>query len=417
MASLTQLPRRGLLALTVACIVGAGVPAFAQEGDPVKMGLLVGFSGDMGPWAPALNDAAILAVEEINAAGGILGRPVTLVSEDNASAVDGAVRGATKLVNVEGVNVIIGPESDPIIGLRSFAVENQIPIISTSAGTEALNEAGGTGRFIYRTNASDSFLGVVHAKMLLDELGRDQIVLVVENLEGTISAAATFKAAYERLGGTIIDEIVLAPGQSSYQSEVRRAMGHDQDLLFLATGQTAGVAFVKQAYQRGYEGDYWVSAELQSPDFVNAAGVEVVEGAMNPVASQVEDSPSWQRFSDAFLARFGERPEPGFYQAETYDAFIVAALAMVAGGDTSGATIDANLLSVATPDGTEVISYADGVAALAAGEEINYEGASGSIDFNEFGNVAVPATRLLQINADGVWETMKTVDSSNFPAN
>jgi branched-chain amino acid transport system substrate-binding protein len=242
-------------------------------------------------------------------------------------------------------------------------------------------------------------------------------VLVVENLEGTISAAATFKAAYERLGGTIIDEIVLAPGQSSYQSEVRRAMGHDQDLLFLATGQTAGVAFVKQAYQRGYEGDYWVSAELQSPDFVNAAGVEVVEGAMNPVASQVEDSPSWQRFSDAFLARFGERPEPGFYQAETYDAFIVAALAMVAGGDTSGATIDANLLSVATPDGTEVISYADGVAALAAGEEINYEGASGSIDFNEFGNVAVPATRLLQINADGVWETMKTVDSSNFPAN
>jgi len=417
MTSITRMTRRAALALTTTLALGAGLPALAQDGEPVKMGLLVGFTGDMGPWAPALNDAAVLAVEEINAAGGILGRPVELISEDNASTVDGAMRGATKLVSVEDVSVIIGPESDPIVSLRSFAADNEIPIISTSAGTEALNETGGTGRFIYRTNASDSFLGVVHAKMLLDELGRDEILLVVENLEGTMSAAATFKAAYERFGGTVIDEIVLAPGQTNYQAEVREAASHDQDMLFLATGQTAGVAFVKQAFQRGYDWDYWVAAELQSPDFVAAAGVEIVEGAMNPVSSQIEGSESWQRFSDAFLERFGERPEPGFYQAETYDAFMVAALAMVAAGDTSGAAIDANLVNVANPPGTAVISFADGVAALEAGETINYEGASGSIDFDEFGNVGVPATRLLQVNAEGVWETVKTVDSSSFPAN
>lgn len=408
--------RRTTLAMLAAASLAAPA-AFAQEGEPIKMGLLVGFTGDMGPWAPALNEAAILAVEEINAAGGILGRPVELVAEDNASTVSGAMRGATRLANVEGVSVIIGPESDPIVALRSFAKDNQIPVISTSAGTEALNTAGGTGTFIYRTNASDSFLGVVHAKMLLDEMDQKEIVLVVENLEGTMSGANTFKAAYERFGGKIIDEIVLAPGQTNYQSEVRAVAAHDPDMVFMATGQTAGVAFVRQAFQRGYDWKYWVTAELQSDDFVEAAGVEVVKGAINPVSSQVEGSPSWGRFAEVYEARFGEAPQPGFYQAETYDAFMVAALAMEKAGEATGAAVDAELTHVAGPGGASVLSYAEGKAAIEAGEEIDYEGASGSIDFDEYGNVTIPATRLLQISDDGTWETIKTVDSSAFPAN
>lgn len=408
--------RRALLAGATALGLGGALPAFAQEGD-IKLGLLVGLTGDMGPWAPALNNAAILAVEEINAAGGILGRKVQLIAEDNNSTVAGAMRGATKLVSVDAVSAIIGPESDPIVALRGFAKDNKVPVISTSAGTEALDKAGGTGTYIYRTNASDSFLGVVHAKLLLDEMGQKEIVLVVENLEGTMSGANTFKKAYERLGGTIVKEVVLAPGQSSYQAEVRAVADTDPAMVFLAVGQTAGVNFVKQAYQRGYDWKYWVTAELQSPDFVNAAGVEIVQGAINPVSSQVEDAASWERFSAAYEARFGEKPEPGFYQAETYDAFIATALAIEAAGEASGEAVDANLIKVSGPDGKKVISFEEGREALKAGEDIDYEGASGSLDFDEFGNVTIPATRMLQIAEDGSWQTLKVIDSSNFPAN
>ncbi|MFE3836521.1 ABC transporter substrate-binding protein [Pseudogemmobacter sonorensis] len=415
--SFGTLSRRALLGGAAALGLALSAPAaMAQEGE-IKLGLLIGLTGDMGPWAPALNNAAVLAVEEINAAGGLLGRPVRLIAEDNNSTVAGAMRGATKLVSVDGVSAIIGPESDPILGLRSYAKDNAVPVISTSAGTEALDKAGGTGTFIYRTNASDSFLGVVHAKLLLDEMDQKEIVLVVENLEGTMSGANTFKAAYERLGGTIVKEVVLAPGQSSYQAEVRAVADTDPSMVFLAVGQTAGVNFVKQAYQRGYDWKYWVTAELQSPDFVNAAGVDIVKGAINPVSSQVEDSPSWGRFSDAYEARFGEKPEPGFYQAETYDAFIAVALAIEAAGDASGASVDAYLTQVSGPEGTKVISFEEGRAALQAGEDIDFEGASGSLDFDEFGNVTIPATRMLQIAEDGSWQTIKVIDSSNFPAN
>jgi ABC-type branched-subunit amino acid transport system substrate-binding protein len=376
-----------LLGLASGALLAIGSPLAAQEA-PVKIGVLIGFSGDMGPWSADLHNAMILAAEEINAAGGLLGRTLELVAEDNSSTVDGAMRGATKLVSVEGVSAIVGPESDPIVALLSFAKDQQIPIISTSAGTEVLNKVGGKGRYIYRTNASDSFLGVVHAKLLLEEMGQSSIVMVVENLEGTMSGANTFKAAYEAMGGKIIDEIILAPGQAIYQSEVKAV-----------------------------DWKYWVTAELQSPDFVNAVGVELVQGAINPVSSAASDSEAWARFSDAFEARFGEPATPGFYQAESYDAVMVAALAIEAAGSDEGQAIDAKLTEIATPGGTEVIGFAEGRDALAAGSDINYEGASGSINFNEFGNVTVPATRMLQVAEDGTWVTLKVIDSTNFPAN
>ena len=391
--------------------------AGAAAADDVKFGFMVGFTGDMAPWAGALNNGAILAVEEINAAGGINGSTVVLVPEDNASTAAGGVRGAQKLINVDGVAAIIGPESDPIMAILTLAKDTKTPVISTSAGTESLDNAGGTGNYIYRTNASDSFLGVVHAKLLLDEVGQEEIVLVVENLEGTQSAANTFIRNYEKMGGKIAKKVVLSPNQSSYLNEIGEvASANPEGLVFLAVGQTAGVNFVKQAYQRGHDWKYWVTAELQSQDFVDAAGAEIVKGATNPVSSQIEGADSWERFSEAYEARFGEAPQSGFYQAETYDAVILAALAAAAAGANTGEAIDSQLVSVSR-DGEKVYTFADGVAALAEGKDIDYEGASGPVDFTDTGNVTVPATRILVVDENGQWVSTKTIDTSEYPAN
>lgn len=406
--------RPARLLTSLSFVLLAATPALAQD---IKLGLLVGFSGDMAPWAGVLNDAAVLAVEEINAAGGVLGRKLQLVPEDNNSTAAGGVRGAQKLASVDQVVAIIGPESDPILALLSFAKDNKLPIISTSAGTEALDKAGGKGSFIYRTNASDTFLGVAHAKLILDEMKVNEVVVVAENLEGTMSGAHTFERNFERFGGTVLKEIVLAPGQTSYLNEIREVAGYDPKLVFLAIGQTAGVAFVKQAYQRGYDWNYWVTAELQNDDFVKAVGAELVEGTINPVSSQADGSTAWQRFSDAYEKRFGEKPQSGFYQAETYDAVIATALAMQAAGEATGEGIDAHLIEVSRPGGDKVETFADGVAALKAGKEIDYEGASGPLNFTDTGNVAVPATKLMQVAADGTWTPIRTVNTSEFPAN
>ncbi len=405
----------GIVAVTAALLAMAFQPGTPVHADEVDIGLLVGFTGDMGPWSPALNDAAILAVEEINAAGGILGQEVNMWSEDNESTVQGGIRGARKLVSVNNVSAIVGPESDPIVALLDFAKDNEVPIVSTSAGTQALDRAGGTGNFIYRTNASDSFLGIVTAKLMLDALGQNEVAVLVENLEGTMSAAETFISSYERFGGTITKRIVLSRGQSTYLSELRDLSSANPDLVLLATGQVTGVSVLKQAFQRGYEWDWWVTTDLQNPDFVNSVGVEVAAGVMSQVSSQPDEALTWQRFSERYESRYGEKPQAGFYQAETYDAVVIVALAMVAANDTSGAAVDSHLVDVANPPGVKVSSFEEGVQALRDGQEIDYEGASGSVDFNEHGNVSIPATRLLRVNESGEWETIEVIDSSMFP--
>lgn len=393
-------------------IAGPALPAAA---DDVKLGLLIGFTGDMGPWAPALNNAAMLAVEEINADGGILGNKVVLISEDNASNVQGAIAGARKLVSVDGVSAIIGPESDPIVSLKDFAKDSKVPVVSTSAGTDALDQMGGTGRFIYRTSASDTFLGIAQAKVFLDELGVTELAVMAENSENTMSAANSFIKSYERFGGKVLKKVVVAPGQTTYLNELRDLASADPKFVFLAAGQTTGVAVVKQAYQRSYAWKWWVTTDLQNPDFVAAVGNDAAKGIESMVAGQLEADKSWQRFSELYEKKFGEKPEPGFYQAETYDAFIAVALAMESAKATDGAAVDANLIDVSTPEGEKVYSFAEGKKLLSEGKKIDYEGASGSIDFNEYGNVAVPAARLLEVDGEGNWVPVKVIDARSFP--
>ena len=137
----------------------------------VKFGFMIGYTGDYAAWAPPLDNAAKLAVEEINNAGGVNGENVELVIEDNLSTIEGSVKGARKLIDVHNVPVIVGPESDPLVAIIQMARDNKVPVVTSSAGTQAIDKEGGTGKYIYRVNASDSFLGVAYAKVMLETLG------------------------------------------------------------------------------------------------------------------------------------------------------------------------------------------------------------------------------------------------------
>jgi len=403
----------GISALTLGVALVGIAPSVAQAED-VKFGFMLGFTGDYAPWSPALDNATKVAVEEINAEGGILGNNLVVITEDNESKVEAGVRAARKLINIDKVPVIIGPESDIIVALQDMARENKVPVITSSAGTEAIDKSGGTGNYIWRVNASDSFLGVAAGKVMIDSLGQMEVAILVENLEGTQSAANSFKRNFERFGGTITKEIVLTPGQASYLGELRDLADSNPSLVFMAAAQVTGVNVMKQAYQRGYDWKWWVSQELQQPDFVAATGADVVEGVQSWTPGQRDDDSGWVRFSEIYKAKWGEAPQAGFYQAETYDAFMVTALAMIAGGAVTGEAVDMNLAKVASPPGEVVRTFAEGVKLLSEGQDINYEGVSGTIDFNEFGNVGVPAVRLMEVQS-GEWRTKEVIDATNFP--
>ena len=186
---------------------------------------------------------------------------------------------------------------------------------------------------------------------MIDTLGYKTAVVIVEKLEGTQSAANSFAKAFERFGGTILKTVVLTPGQTTYLSELKDAASIDSDVTFLSAAQVTGINAIKQAYQRGYEFNMWVSQELLTEDMIAGASAEAADGITSWTPGQDETTDTWGVFSKAYAEMWGEAPEGGWYQAETYDAFMVTALAMIAGGETTGKAADDNLAMVANPPG------------------------------------------------------------------
>ncbi len=403
MVALHDRPKR-LLASTLQVLLLGGLlfgavqtQLIAQE--PIKIGFLIGFTGDYGPWGDENHKAALVAVKEMNDAGGPLGRPIELLSEDNQSSVEGGIQGYRKLVNVNDVVAVAGPESDIILALIDAAKEDAVPVVSHSAGTPSLDTTG--GEFIFRTAPSDSLTGEVAANALLQD-GYSRIAVLVENIEGAQTNAVKFRETYERLDGEIIDFVVYNPGQNTYQAELRRVYSGDPELLYVFGGVTSGATVLKQRFQRGYEGPVWVSTEMLSPDLIKAVGAEIADGIRGVVPVQNTALEAYQRFAARFEDMNRFPPGAGMYDQNAYDAMILLGLAIEAAGSTSsGKAINDALVKAANPPGVEVTTFVEGVKALRAGKDINYQGASGPVDFNQYGNVD-SSFALMEVQGDSL---------------
>ncbi|MCZ7662898.1 MAG: ABC transporter substrate-binding protein [Thermoleophilia bacterium] len=391
----------------------------AASGQTIPIGVELGFTGDMAPWAEPIANAAVVAVEEINAAGGVLGRPLELFTGDDESGVEGGVRAAQKLVNVNKVVSIVGPESNPIMALLDFAKENQVPIISTSAGTSGLDKVGGQGNFIYRTNASDSFIGVSEAWIAKNELGANEVIVIMESTEGATSAGESFMRNFEAIGGTITDKVTVNPGQAKYSSELKAVYDQNPSFVYMSASQPVAIAILKERYEKGYGGQIMGSSEIQTPETVEGAGPEAAAGLLTTRIVELTDSQGWDRFVKLYSDRWGEPPSPGYYQSNTYDAVVLAALAMEAAGEASGAAIDQYLTDVSRGTGSDSVKvwgFEEGKAELANGNSINFEGSSGPCDFNEYGNISGAANAVMQVDESGEWIVLKTILTSELPA-
>ena len=213
-----------------------------EEEGPVKFGFLNGQSGDYGPWGGWALAAAEVAVEELNAAGGVLGREVELVVEDNGSTPEGAVSGLAELTEVDGIHALGGIESGGMLAIFETVHELQIPTICSTCGTTELDATGGD--MVFRIIASASDNGIVGAQMARDE-GYRNVAMLVELSEGTTSPADVFKSVFtEQMGGTITEDVRFNAGEATYAAQVARAFESNPDAVYIAAG------FERRGYRR-----------------------------------------------------------------------------------------------------------------------------------------------------------------------
>ena len=387
--------RRIFLSLLAIVVLGGVVLSCGDDDEgPVKLGFLAGLSGDYSEWGPPSQDGAEAAIGVINASGGILGRDAELVVQDNLSTAEGAVTGYNRIR--EEIHALGGVESDGAVALLNTVAEDEMPTMCPACGTTVLDTKG--GNYIWRITASDTTYGIISAQLARD-LGYTRVAMLVQQTEGTESPAVVFKDVWEnKIGGDITADVRFQPGLDSYQAQVEQAFAGDPEAVYIGAGPQAGIPIIREYIARGYEATILVSPDLQVPD-ISETAAELPTGRI--LAAQVTDdfeSPAYAAFAAAHQEYANKPPPTGFYETNQFDQYIILALAMTAAESTDGPAVAAQIYNVTNAPGTKVHTYADGVAALERGEQIDYDGPSGSIELNtSTGNLVSPKVAVQHI--------------------
>ena len=370
--------------------------------EPVRFGFLNALSGDSAFLGQPSLDGARAAIGEINVNGGVLGREVELVVEDSLSTVAGSVAGYNR-IRAE-IDALGGVESNGAIALLDAVAEDEMPTMCPVCGTSELEARGGD--YLWGLTASHTTYGVVAAQLARD-LGYSRVALLAQRAEQwekwLDGIADAFRGAWESgVGGEITAEVGFDPRRDSYIAEVQQVIEGNPEALFLIAAYGEGAAVMSEVVESGYEGTILLSPDLAVDDIAEIAAELPTGRVLRAWVTDDFESPAYTAFAAAHIAHAGELPPTGFYEANQYDQYIALALAMTAAGSTDGPAVAAQVPRVLSAPGTKVYRYADGVAALERGEDIDYDGASSSLDMNQYGDLISPTVRVMHV-ANGLW--------------
>ena len=343
-----------ILAGTAAASIAAAVPAQAAD-DEVKIGLLFDVTGPVANFVPPMLDAAKLAVDQVNAQGGILGgKKLVTVVADTQGSPQVAVDAANKLVNAEKVAAVIGAllSGTTLASAQSVIVPAGVVQISPTATTPVLSSLKDND-WVFRVVPSDSYQGPVLAKMLMDK-GITSVALTYANNDYAVGIAETFRTAYKKLGGTITADIRHEEKKSSYRTELAQlAKGKPQALVLIAFAGESGVTIVKEALEGAFFSTFIGTDGLRDKLLIDQIGADNLKTAMFTSPSAPPGTPQLEAFEKAYAAAYQSTKDKLFIQ-QVYDATFVAALAIQKAGSTDRKAIRDALRDVGSPGGEVV---------------------------------------------------------------
>lgn len=361
-------------------IVPLSIVQAAPKGEPVKIGVLLPYTGPLA-WVCGCAPAVDLAIKEINEAGGVHGRPAKKVEADTEGKADASVAAARKLLDVDKVLAIIGPTSVTIRSVIPLGVERKNLIISPTAGTTALDKDPNGGKIVFRTVSSDTVMGsgmVYHAI----ELGAKKVALFFEDTESAASIKGVVKPGCKAKGLEIVGDVSITPGAPSYRSELLRLTKNKPDVILYELSPPEGAIVFKEWTELGLTGR-WIGTDFVNDKFAEftwpaSKGVKGV----NPAALI---SPRYEAWAKDLQAVTG-KPGVSQFSENAYDAMNIIALALEASKEVNRKAILDNIRKVSSPPGEKVTNFAEGAKLLRQGKDIDYDGVAGSQDFDEYGN-------------------------------
>lgn len=372
------------------------------KGDGVlKIGSLLPQTGDLAFLGPPEFAGVDLAIQDINAAGGVLGKDV---EEFDADSGDGTpdIAGAEvdKLFN-QGVDAIIGAAASGVSvsvidkitgsGVVHFSPAN------TAAGFDTYDDNG----LYFRTAPSDRLQGQVLANLAVEDGFSNVAIMARQDFYGE-GLAEQVQATLEEKGATVCEFVLYAADAQNYTAEVNKVAACNPDaIVLIAFEETTKI--VPQLIAKGVGPQdvqlYFVDGNLADYSSENF-DLEGVKGTL-PVAA--EEDPQFRER----LLEIDPKLKDFSYSTQSYDAAVIIALAAIAAGDDDGTAIGSEIINV-TKEGTQCSTFEECKGLLEDGEDIDYQGQSGPTDMNDTGS---PASGTIGINVYKKGNTYEQVDT------
>lgn len=384
----------------------------APSGEKIVFGDLHPFTGQYASVGTHSFAGAKAAEACINDAGGVLGRKLQIATGDTVGDPADAVPALNKLLSVDNAVAIIGPGGLEIGAAQPILDSHKIPFMF-EGGLSAVDN--NTDPLLWRDTPSDSQEGVAMALYAISK-GYKTAALVFSTIQSAQDFKDPVKNPFLKAGGTIVVDVNLSPGQPSYRSEALRVANAHPDVIFTQMEPgTAGAFFSGMKALNNLAIPFIASDTSVGADWISAITGPVAAAHLVSVEGSSAPGPGGDAYTKCYTEANGD-VQPGGNTPYAYDGVIVMALAMDLAGSTDSAAVLAALPKVSSPNpaAVKVTSYADGLAAIQAGKQIDYDGAGTPMDFDQYRNVFGPFDVVQWSESTKQFEVVYTVSAADL---
>ena len=290
------------------------------KSDEIKIGANFEMTGNVANYGAATLDGLKLAIKEVNDAGGVNGKKITIVDADNKSEASEAVNAATKLISDDKVKVIVGPAvTANVIAESQVATDNKVPVIAPDATSPDVTvENGQVKPYIFRSCFIDPQQGSVMAKFATENLKAKTAVIYVDNsTDYSKSLGKVFKEKFEAAGGKVLDQQAFVAKDTDFKATLTTLKAANADVIFVPAYYEEVGKIVKQARELGITCPILGTDGWDDPKVADIAGADALNNTYFSTHYSDKDE-SVKGFVDAFTQEYGHAPN--VFAALGYDA-------------------------------------------------------------------------------------------------
>lgn len=371
----------------------------------VKFGVLMPETGDLGSLGVTMRDGALLVQRQLESEGANV--TLDVQTGDTQTDPQAGISAANQLVNA-GYPAIVGPAASNVNMqvTQNVLIPNGVVGMSPSSTSPAVTGLDDDD-FIFRTCPSDALQGPVISQVAQDRLDASTAATLYLNDDYGQALQERFVSAFQESGGEVTNQVSFEPEQPSYSSQLGEALSGDPDALVIVAFPQSGIQMF-----RDYYSDHDTGVDIIVTDGLRDAGLPSEVG--NPMDNVIGTAPmsagqGAEFFNQLYKDEYDR--EPTVFNGQSYDAAAVLTLANIAAGENDGAAIRDQIRTVTGEGGEEVgpKNLADAVDLVSNGDEINYQGASSNIEFDDNGDIVAVTYEVFAFAEDGI-ETVDTID-------